>query len=46
MQVQYDQIADAVYFRLRGEKVSESVEMSEGVIVDYDSKGISAGLRY
>ena len=39
MRVDYDKVADSVYFRLRGEKVAESVEISEGVIIDYDKRG-------
>lgn len=45
MQVEYDQVADAIYFRLKGEDVSESVELSEGVIIDYDSKGGICGIE-
>ncbi|TFG04360.1 DUF2283 domain-containing protein [Candidatus Thorarchaeota archaeon] len=45
MQVEYDQVADAVYFRLRGEKVVESVEISDGVVVDYDAKGDICGIE-
>lgn len=45
MQVEYDQVADAVYFRLRGKKVAESVEVSGGVAIDYDSKGEICGIE-
>ncbi len=45
MQVEYDQVADAIYFRLKGKDVSESVELSEGVIIDYDSKGEVCGIE-
>ncbi len=45
MQVEYDQVADAVYFRLRGEKVAECVEISDGVVVDYDANGSICGIE-
>ncbi len=45
MRVDYDKVADSVYFRLRGEKVAESVEISEGVIIDYDKKGEVSGIE-
>ncbi|MGY5873687.1 MAG: DUF2283 domain-containing protein [Candidatus Thorarchaeota archaeon] len=45
MQVEYDQVADAIYFRFKGEDVSESVELSAGVIIDYDSKGGICGIE-
>lgn len=45
MQVEYDQVADAVYFRLRGKKVAECVEVSGGVVIDYDSKGEICGIE-
>ena len=45
MRVEYDKEADSVYFRLRGEKVAESVEISEGVIIDYDKKGEVSGIE-
>jgi uncharacterized protein YuzE len=28
MQVEYDHVADAFYFRLKGDKVSESIEQT------------------
>lgn len=45
MQVQYDQVADSIYFRFKGDEVAESVEISEGVIVDYDTKGEICGIE-
>ena len=45
MQVEYDQVADAIYFRFKGEDVSESVELSAGVVVDYDSNGRICGIE-
>ncbi|MGY5876797.1 MAG: DUF2283 domain-containing protein [Candidatus Thorarchaeota archaeon] len=45
MRVDYDQVADSIYFKLKGEKVVESIEISEGVIVDYDEKGEICGIE-
>ena len=45
MRVEYDQVADAIYFRLKGGDVSESVEISAGVVIDYDSKGEICGIE-
>jgi uncharacterized protein YuzE len=45
MRVEYDQVADAIYFRFKGEDVAESVEISEGVVIDYDSRGNICGIE-
>jgi uncharacterized protein YuzE len=45
MRVEYDQVADSIYFRLKGEDVAESIEISAGVVVDYDSKGEICGIE-
>ncbi|MBN2230865.1 MAG: DUF2283 domain-containing protein [Candidatus Thorarchaeota archaeon] len=45
MQVEYDKVADSVYFRLKGNDVAESVEIAEGVVIDYDSKGEICGIE-
>lgn len=45
MQVDYDQVADSIYFKLKGEKVAESAEFSEGIIIDYDEKGAICGIE-
>ncbi|MDF1541446.1 MAG: DUF2283 domain-containing protein [Candidatus Thorarchaeota archaeon] len=45
MRVDYDQVADSIYFKLKGEKVAESVEISEGIVVDYDEKGDICGIE-
>ena len=45
MQVEYDKVADSVYFRFKGEDVAESVEIGEGVLIDYDSKGVICGIE-
>lgn len=45
MKVEYDQVADSIYFRLREEKVEDSVEISEGIVVDYNSSGEVCGIE-
>ena len=45
MKVEYDQVADSIYFRLREKKVEDSVEISEGVVVDYNSSGEVCGIE-
>jgi len=45
MRVEYDQVADSIYFRFKGEDVAESIEISSGVVVDYDSKGEICGIE-
>jgi uncharacterized protein YuzE len=45
MRVEYDQIADAIYFRFKDEDVAESAEISEGVVIDYDSRGNICGIE-
>lgn len=45
MQVDYDQVADSIYFKLKGEKVSDSVEISEGIIIDYNDSGEICGIE-
>lgn len=39
MRVRYDQEADAMYLRFRAGKISDSDELKDGIIVDYDEKG-------
>jgi uncharacterized protein YuzE len=45
VRVDYDKIADSVYFKLKGEKVAESVEISEGIVIDYDEQGEICGIE-
>ena len=45
MQVEYDKVADSVYFRFKGDKVAESIEIGEGVVVDYSSNGGICGIE-
>ena len=39
MRIRYDEEADVVYLRFREGKITESDEIKEGVIVDYDING-------
>lgn len=43
--IKYDPDADALYIKLREGKVTESDEVEEGLIVDYDEKGNVAGIE-
>ena len=45
MKVDYDQVADSIYFRLKGAEVSDSIEISDGIIVDYDSNHEICGIE-
>lgn len=45
MQVEYDKVADSIYFRFRGAEVVESIEIGAGVIVDYSSSGDICGIE-
>ena len=38
MKIQYDKDADAIYVRLSNDKIVESEEIKEDVIVDYNEK--------
>ncbi|MHA1930206.1 MAG: DUF2283 domain-containing protein [Candidatus Thorarchaeota archaeon] len=45
MRVDYDEVADSIYFRLNGGVVADSIEMGEGVVVDYDAEGSVCGIE-
>ncbi len=45
MEISYDPVTDALYLRLSNGKVVDSVEVEEGVIVDYDEKGHVIGVE-
>jgi len=45
LRVSYDRVADALYIRLREGKVSDSIELNEGLIVDLDERGEIVGLE-
>lgn len=46
MKMNYDPKADALYIKLRDERIEESDEIAEGVIVDYDEKGKPVGIEF
>jgi uncharacterized protein YuzE len=41
----YDAQADAAYIRIRQGQVANTVELAEGVIVDYDAQGQLLGIE-
>lgn len=42
---EYDPEANAAYIRFSSEKVLESEEVSEGIILDYDTEGRIVGME-
>ena len=40
MRIKYDEEADVIYLHFRKGKIKESDEIRNGIIVDYDEKGI------
>ncbi len=45
MKINYDKVADAVYFSMRKGKVAKTLEMNERLIVDVDRKGKILGIE-
>ena len=43
--IRYDQFADALYIRVREDKVVNSDEISDGIIVDYNEDGDVIGIE-
>lgn len=43
--VHYDRASDAAYIRFSPEKVLESEEISDGIILDYDADGRIVGME-
>ena len=43
--ISYDPVADALYIRVRGGEVADSVELAEGVVVDYSFRGEVVGVE-
>ena len=41
----YDRIADALYIKLSDKKIKESVEIGEGIIVDYGEDSSIVGIE-
>ena len=45
MRMRYSQEADAIYIRFKENKIVNSDEISDGVIVDYDENGNVVGIE-
>lgn len=45
MKINYDKIADAMYFSMKRGKVAKTLEMNERLIVDVDKKGNILGIE-
>ncbi len=45
MRIEYDPQADAIYLRLKRGRIHETVEVSDGVLVDLDEKGDPLGIE-
>ena len=43
--MKYDRVGDALYVKLRDDKVVDSDEVAPGVIVDYNEKGDIVGIE-
>jgi len=43
--VSYDSVADALYIRVRDDKVADSLEVNEGVVVDFNEYGEVVGVE-
>ncbi len=45
IRVSYDRVADALYIKLKDDKVVDSDEAAPGVIVDFNDKGEIVGIE-
>ena len=45
MNINYDKIADAIYFKMKEGKVEKTLEMNDRLIVDLDKKGNVLGIE-
>ncbi|MCE4600217.1 MAG: DUF2283 domain-containing protein [Desulfurococcales archaeon] len=45
IRVSYDRIADALYVKLRDDKIADSDEVAPGVIIDFNDKGEVVGIE-
>lgn len=43
--VSYDPVADALYVRARDDKIADSLEINEGMIVDFNEHGEVVGVE-
>ncbi|PIU50768.1 DUF2283 domain-containing protein [Candidatus Desantisbacteria bacterium CG07_land_8_20_14_0_80_39_15] len=46
MRINYDPETDILYVRFREDKIEESDEIKEGIIIDYDVKGRAVGIEF
>ncbi|MCE4606781.1 MAG: DUF2283 domain-containing protein [Desulfurococcales archaeon] len=45
IRVKYDSVADALYIKLRNDKIVDSDEIAPGLIVDFNEKGEIVGIE-
>ncbi|MEB3755898.1 MAG: DUF2283 domain-containing protein [Desulfurococcales archaeon] len=45
IRVSYDRVADALYIKLKDDKIVDSDEVAPGVIVDFNDKGEIVGIE-
>ncbi|MCE4613891.1 MAG: DUF2283 domain-containing protein [Desulfurococcales archaeon] len=45
IRVSYDRIADALYIRLRDDRIVDSDEVAPGVVVDFNDRGEIVGIE-
>ena len=45
IRVSYDRVADALYVKLRDDKVVDSDEIAPGIIVDFNERGEVVGIE-
>ena len=45
MKIEYSKDVDALYIRLRGAQIEDSMDIEEGVTVDLDEKGHIVGIE-
>lgn len=45
IRISYDRVADALYIKLRDDKIVDSDEAAPGIIVDFNDKGEVVGIE-
>ena len=45
MKFSYDKVTDTLYIKLKDDRIVESEEIEEGIIVDYNKKGEIVGIE-
>ncbi|MGE0502677.1 MAG: DUF2283 domain-containing protein [Rhizobiaceae bacterium] len=46
VKLEYDPVANAAYIRFSSQPVEESEEVSEGIVLDFDSDGRVVGMEF